>query len=61
MFHEEKIFKGVLHWRSTPDGIWEEYTLRDLTTMLIAARKTYVPQMHTRPEYGYNIPAEIPM
>jgi hypothetical protein len=31
MFHEEKIIKGILHWRSIPNGEWTPYTAEQMT------------------------------
>lgn len=36
MYHEERIIKGVLCWRSTPSGLWTQYTAAELTAKLQA-------------------------
>lgn len=38
MFYEEKIIDGVLHWRVTPDGEWIQFTVQELTRLLVEAR-----------------------
>ena len=38
MYHEEKVINGVLCHKSTPDGPWEPFTPKALTTALIAER-----------------------
>ena len=38
MYHEEKVINGVLRWRGTSDGEWEQYTLEALTTALTSER-----------------------
>ena len=38
MYHEEKVINGVLCWRGTPDGEWEQYTAESLTIALTAER-----------------------
>jgi len=35
MYYEEKMINGVLHWRGTPDGDFEPYTLNDLSVMYL--------------------------
>jgi hypothetical protein len=32
MYYEEQMIDGVMHWRSTPDGVFEPYTLESLST-----------------------------
>jgi len=44
MYHEEKIIDGVLCWRGTPDGEWTQKTAKQLTDMLIEARRR---RLHT--------------
>lgn len=34
MYHEERIVDGVLSWRGTPDGEWQEYSKVELTSFL---------------------------
>lgn len=38
MFYEEQVIKGILCWRSTPNGEWMQKTPEQLTTLLIDAR-----------------------
>jgi hypothetical protein len=38
MYHEEKVINGVLCWRGTPDGEWQQYTAEALTVALTAER-----------------------
>ena len=38
MYHEEKVINGVLCWRGTPDGEWQQYTAEALTIALTAER-----------------------
>lgn len=38
MYHEEKVINGVLCWRGTPDGEWQQYTPEALTVALTAER-----------------------
>ena len=39
MYHEESVLQGVLHWRSTPDGLWIAYNDRQLTERLVAVER----------------------
>lgn len=39
MYYAEKVINGVLHWRSTPNGLWQPRTLEQLTTELLRARQ----------------------
>ena len=39
MYYEEKIINGVLCCRTTPDGIWQPFTLEELSTRLEAKEK----------------------
>jgi hypothetical protein len=34
MYYEEKIIEGVLCWRSTPKGMWTEFSAEQLTKKL---------------------------
>jgi len=38
MYHEEKVINGVLCWRGTPDGEWQQYTAEALTIALTSER-----------------------
>ena len=38
MYYEEKFIDGVLYWRGTPDGEWQQYTAKQLTTALFSER-----------------------
>lgn len=38
MFHEEEIIDGVLCYRTTPRGQWEQYSKFELSQMLDKAR-----------------------
>ena len=40
MYHEEKVIDGVLCWRGTPDGEWQQYTLEQLTAMYLTRKMT---------------------
>jgi hypothetical protein len=33
-----KVIDGVLCWRGTPDGEWEQYNINAITTALVAER-----------------------
>lgn len=39
MYYEEKVIKGVLHFRTSPHGFWEPIPPERLTEMLVEARK----------------------
>lgn len=39
MYYEEKIIRGVLHFRTNPNDLWEEVSSERLTEMLVEARK----------------------
>ena len=39
MYHEEKVINGVLCWRGTPDGEWQQYTAEALTIALVSERE----------------------
>lgn len=40
MYYEEKIIDEVLCWRGTPNGVWTQKTAKQLTEMLIEARRS---------------------
>lgn len=31
MYYEEKIINGVLHYRTTPNGLFKPYTIEEMT------------------------------
>ena len=39
VYHEEKVIKGKLCWRSTPDGEWVEMTPERLTQKVMTLQK----------------------
>jgi hypothetical protein len=38
MYYEERIVDGVLSWRGSPDGEWQQFSKVELTAMLDATR-----------------------
>ena len=38
MYHEEKVFDGILYWRGTPDGKWTPFSLMQLTKKYMAQK-----------------------
>ena len=39
MYHEEKIINGVLCWRGSPTGKWNEFSKEILTKKLMEAQE----------------------
>lgn len=39
MFHEERVIDGALHYRTNPHGLFFRYSQRELTEMLLTARR----------------------
>lgn len=43
MYHEEKVINGILCYRSTPNGEWEEYSKEWMTKIILKYRNFYKP------------------
>jgi len=43
MYYDEQVIEGILHWRSTPDGKWRKFTLRQLTERLVWMEQSQKP------------------
>jgi hypothetical protein len=39
MYHEEKEMGGFLYWRSTPNGDWVPFTLKQVTEKYILSKR----------------------
>lgn len=39
MYHDERLIKGILHWRGTPDGKWIAFTLEELSARVLEREK----------------------
>jgi hypothetical protein len=53
MYYEEKIIDGVLYWRSTPKGMWTQFSAEELTKKLMEERDKWKSGM------GKPIPADL--
>lgn len=40
MYYAEKVIKGVLHCKTTPNGKWNPVSVEELTRRLVAAENT---------------------
>ena len=39
MYHEEKEMGGFLYWRSTPNGPWVPFTLKQVTEKYLLSQR----------------------
>lgn len=54
MYHEEKIIDGVLCWRGTPDGEWQQYSKVELTSKWKQEHNGRLDALHDLAELEFN-------